>query len=130
MSFSFGPEKIPETDAALPPLPVLTEASVREFIGRVEMLCQKYNISVGHEDVHGLFQVEVKHPAHLMWMSGAECCDGVSEELKTKFVNELFELYAETGLALSHEDCEGNFKLHPYCEYNSKWLEEAVMSDR
>lgn len=48
----------------------------------------------------------------------------ISVEVKEKFLIDLFKLYKNFGVSISHEDSEGGFLLEKFNERNVKWIQE------
>lgn len=48
-----------------------TPTNVVEFFNELQTLCEKYNLSISHEDSHGAFIIEDYDNAYMEWMKNA-----------------------------------------------------------
>ena len=54
-----------------------TPQNVSDFLTEYKALCQKYNLSLGHEDTHGAFIIDVYNEYDIDWVRQASLAEGV-----------------------------------------------------
>jgi hypothetical protein len=42
-----------------------------DFFDEIESICKKYNMSISHEDTHGLFEIEEYSESNIEWLRQA-----------------------------------------------------------
>jgi len=50
----------------------MADQELRWVFNEIEEICKKHNLSIGHEDTHGGFQIHPYHPAYLNWLRDSE----------------------------------------------------------
>ena len=46
----------------------IQDSEIIKFINEIDILCQKYGMSISHEDIHGAFIIEKYDNENIQWL--------------------------------------------------------------
>lgn len=50
---------------------VKTPEEIKDFLNEINTICEKYNLSISHEDGHGAFIIEKYDEQNIKWLNQA-----------------------------------------------------------